>query len=136
MQLSRMLKPETYLRSVLLACGAAYFVFAAAVQYNDPDPLHWMLLYLLSAILCGLAFFHRTPGPAIYLTAGMAVTEMAITVGGFIDWLRYGSENVLTAQMTSARPYIELTREFFGAAISLVVMLLLARFARKNTSRT
>ena len=135
MQLSRMPEIKIYLRPILLTCGAAYFAFAAAVQYNDPDPLHWMLLYFLSAILCAIALFHRTPVPAIYITAGMAITEMAITAGGFVDWLRFGNENVLTAQMTAAKPYIELTREFFGAAISLAVMLLLARLGRKNASR-
>jgi hypothetical protein len=30
------------------------FLFAAVVQYNDPDPLPWLLIYGFSAILCGL----------------------------------------------------------------------------------
>lgn len=30
------------------------FLFAAVVQYNDPDPIPWMLVYGFSAIICGL----------------------------------------------------------------------------------
>jgi hypothetical protein len=28
------------------------FVASAAVQYNDPDPIPWMLLYMAAAALC------------------------------------------------------------------------------------
>jgi hypothetical protein len=122
-----MLALRSYLRAALLFLFAAYFVFAGAVQYNDPDPLHWMLLYFLSAILCVLHVFGRAKTALLYLTAGMAVCEMAITAGGLLDWLRLGTENVLTTQMSATKPYIELTREFLGAVISLIVMLLLAR---------
>jgi hypothetical protein len=31
---------------------AALFMFGVIVQYNDPDPLIWMLIYLAPALLC------------------------------------------------------------------------------------
>ncbi len=31
------------------------FVFSAAVQVNDPDPVLWVAIYLLAAVICGLA---------------------------------------------------------------------------------
>ena len=34
---------------------AALFIFGVIVQYNDPDPLVWMLIYLAPAILCIVA---------------------------------------------------------------------------------
>jgi hypothetical protein len=40
---------------------AALFTFAAAVQYNDPDPLRWMAVYGLAAVACVLAVTGRLP---------------------------------------------------------------------------
>lgn len=38
---------------------AALFLFAAAVQYNDPDPLRWMAVYGLAALACVLSLRRR-----------------------------------------------------------------------------
>ena len=40
---------------------AVLFAFAAAVQYNDPDPLQWMAMYGLAMLACGLALAGRLP---------------------------------------------------------------------------
>lgn len=100
-----------------------YFLFAAAVQYNDPDPIHWMLLYLTSAVCCVLAALGKDRQGLIYALIGMAVIEMAMTGDGFLAWLRVGQENLITAKMTAEKPYIELGREFLGALISFAVAL-------------
>jgi hypothetical protein len=34
---------------------AAFFVFSVVVQYNDPDPIRWMLIYGAAALLSGWA---------------------------------------------------------------------------------
>lgn len=98
-----------------------YFLFAAAVQYNDPDPIHWMLLYLASAVCCILAALGKDRPALLYVVMGMAIIEMAMTGDGFVTWLRVGKENLITAKMTAEKPYIELGREFLGALISLTV---------------
>lgn len=108
----------------------AYFLFAAAVQYNDPDPVHWMLLYLTSAVACLFAILDRDRLPLLYALIGMAIIEMAITGEGFVTWLRVGKENLITAKMSAEKPYIELGREFLGATISLAVAMWQARRAR------
>ncbi|WP_210410019.1 transmembrane 220 family protein [Leptospira langatensis] len=106
--------------SILLA---AYFVLAAGLQYNDPDPLHWMLLYLTSALTCVLAAIRKDSLPLIYASIGMASIEIAITADGFFTWLKAGNENLIVAKMSAEKPYIELGREFLGAMISLVVAI-------------
>jgi hypothetical protein len=40
---------------VMTAC----FLFSVAVQYNDPDPIRWMLIYGLAALGCILKLRHR-----------------------------------------------------------------------------
>ena len=109
-----------------------YFLFAAAVQYNDPDPVHWMLLYLASAVACIMALLQRDRLPLLYMLIGMAVIEMAITGEGFVTWFRVGTENLITTKMSAEKPYIELGREFLGAGISLAVAVWLVLRQRRR----
>jgi hypothetical protein len=48
--------------TVRIACGAfaLLFVFGAVVQWNDPDPLRWMVAYAAVASLSAAAAFGRT----------------------------------------------------------------------------
>lgn len=108
-----------------------YFLFAAAVQYNDPDPVHWMLLYLTSAACCALAAMGKDKPALLYALIGMAVIEMAMTGDGFLTWLRFGKENLITTKMTAEKPYIELGREFLGVLISFAVALWQIRRLRR-----
>ncbi|EMJ99917.1 transmembrane 220 family protein [Leptospira sp. WS58.C1] len=114
---------------------AAYFIFAGAVQYNDPDPIHWMLLYFTSSFACVLAALEKDKLPLLYTIIGMAGIEIAATIDGFFDWLRMGNENLITAKMTDEKPYIELGREFLGALISLIVIVWLWYRKRPNHSK-
>ena len=36
------------------------FLFSIAVQYNDPDPVRWMLIYGAAAVACILEMLRRT----------------------------------------------------------------------------
>ena len=54
--------------------AAAVFLLSAAVQLNDPDPLRWVILYTVAALLAaaaplGRAGFRRASG-ALALLAG------------------------------------------------------------------
>jgi len=51
----------------------ALFLFAAILQYNDPDPIRWMAVYGLAAAACLLALFGRlwTPPLALLALAGL-----------------------------------------------------------------
>ena len=46
------------------------FVYAAVVQYNDPDPIGWMLLYALAAVAVGASVtMHLPPSLPLGLAA-------------------------------------------------------------------
>ncbi len=123
-----------YIRKLGLVLLAAYFLLAAALQYNDRDPLHWILLYASSSLLCAAALMRRRINTLAWIITGMALTEMSITADGLMQWLRSGGENILTTQMSAAKPYIELTREFLGALISFAVALVLLRSQRGQST--
>ncbi|MFZ5627743.1 MAG: transmembrane 220 family protein [Spirochaetota bacterium] len=120
-----------YFRLFFLALAAAYLLFAAAVQYNDPDPLHWMALYGLTAFCCFAALAGRRWTWLLWMLLGMSLTEMLITADGLRAWLALGSQNLLTTPMSAGRPWIEQSREFLGAAINLGIVGYLLRGARR-----
>lgn len=60
--------------------GAALFLYAAAVQYNDPDALSWMLLYGAAAAFCALAVSGRAP-PLATGTFGVSCLVLAYLSG-------------------------------------------------------
>jgi hypothetical protein len=61
---------------------AALFAFGVIVQYNDPDSLIWMLIYLAPAILCIGAAARRS----VPLWAASGVAAVALLWG--LVWSR------------------------------------------------
>lgn len=63
----------------------AAFLFSVAVQYNDPDPIRWMLIYGLAAIACILQLRGRLPWqlPAVLgvIAFGWAVSIAPRAIG-------------------------------------------------------
>ncbi len=100
-----------------------YVVFTI-VQWNDPDPLFWMLIYGLAAVLILLNLFgwHSRLILGVCITAGVL---LSITyIGGVIDYFAADDLGAIADQMHYDRPYIELTREFFGLWIALGGLIL------------
>lgn len=98
----------------------AYFVFAAVVYYNDPEPVHWMLFYFVCALCCLLTVLRKDSLGLLYIAMGMGVIEMASTADALVAVLRETSESV------NSKPFAVLRRDFFGAAISIMVCACLA----------
>lgn len=63
---------------------ALLFAFAAALQYNDPDPIRWMAIYGAACVLSLLSAFVRRILPATVLTVGLVAVVWAawIALGG------------------------------------------------------
>jgi Transmembrane family 220, helix len=58
---------------------AALFLFAVAVQYNDPDPIRWMLIYAAACAICVVA---ATRGAA---PRWAVIVILALALGWAID---------------------------------------------------
>ncbi|MBI1225055.1 MAG: hypothetical protein GC192_07430 [Bacteroidetes bacterium] len=98
------------------------FILFAAVQYNDPDPIHWMALYLFVAAVCGFAAFGKFNKYVLWVGIAICVVWLAFTTHDFIDWIRLGEPSIVS-EMKATEPHVELTREFFGVLICLVVLI-------------
>ena len=99
------------------------FLVAVAVQYNDPDPIRWMTIYGLAALICGLALAGRLPRlvPALIgLTALIWVATIAPRVVG-----RVSVGDLLESYAMKSEP-VEEAREMGGLLLVTVWTGLLA----------
>jgi Transmembrane family 220, helix len=107
------------------------FMFSAAVQLNDPDPLVWMGIYGAAAVVCGLEIQRRAP-----VWAPLAVAVIALVWAGS---LYYRASDVpvssLFAQWEMRDLRIEEAREMYGLTIVAVWMIVIVgvRWARART---
>ena len=92
---------------------ATIFLLFAAVQYNDPDPAQWMLLYGGVAVHFALAALGRLYRPAVWVWLAVAAVWAATLAPDFINWLRMGMPSIVQT-MKAETPWVELAREFLG----------------------
>lgn len=101
---------------------AAMLAVIAALQFNDPDPVYWVAVYGLAALVpLAQAFGGRAPFLAA-LTMGMIVSGMIYASGGFFDYLQAGKYASITGPMGRGARYVEPAREFLGLLIALLVV--------------
>ncbi len=115
------------------------FVFAAAVQYNDPDPYIWMPLYLYGAFLCYRAIQRKKYKPVLYII-GLAVylsyaVYLFLDNNGVLSWAKeHNAENIVQS-MKATKPWIEETREFFGLLLLIIALVSNMIWLRKQRNR-
>jgi len=100
---------------------AVLFFLCAGLQYNDPDPLPWMLAYSIVATLCALAAFG---GYFKWITVGVIVALaiwMFALLPGVIGWVSDGMPSI-AGSMKAETPYIEETREFGGLLLAIAAL--------------
>ncbi|MGH9341091.1 MAG: transmembrane 220 family protein [Acidobacteriota bacterium] len=99
-------------------------LLAVAVQYNDPDPGRWVVMYGLAGLVSlahGRLKAACVAAPAILGAVALAwALYLAATTGGYVN----GSE--LLGSMDPRRPEIEENREMIGLAIVAIWMAVLA----------
>ncbi|GAB3203167.1 membrane-bound ClpP family serine protease [Pontibacter aydingkolensis] len=114
------------LKKILAILLGLAFLSFVAVQYNDPDPLVWMLIYGFAAIICFLAAFNRAPHTLLWITAILFIT------GGIYMWPeKYEGLSVGGGDIRN----IEEARESLGLfLIALVYMsfILLDKYTARN----
>ena len=97
------------------------FILFALVQLNDPDPLLWMAMYLIPAVI-SFAFTHRKISSKVILILGVLFLLGSIYLfpPSFTDWIT-AEEKSKSLNMTL--PGIEEARESMGLFICFLAML-------------
>lgn len=91
----------------------------AALQWNDPDPWIWILMYLATAmtpILYGLKSLPRWMPLTLTLVLLIA---FGLSMPAVIDWAKDGCPSIYDS-MKAETPYVETVREALGIAICLL----------------
>ena len=113
---------------------ALLFLFGAAVQYNDPDPLQWMAIYVAAAVACTLAASGHLRWWFAALVALVAFVWAATLAPRAFP-------NVGIAEMFGAwemaNTRIEEGREMYGLLLIAIYMIVLAllQLRRRHASR-
>ncbi|MEY3436696.1 MAG: hypothetical protein RL335_1152 [Bacteroidota bacterium] len=102
---------------------AVLFVLFAALQFNDPDPYFWIMLYLYAAYLC-VNRFRGKYQPRAYALAILVYTTYAVYLffdkNGVLSWLTNHHAESLVTTMKAEKPWIEESREFGGLMIIII----------------
>jgi asparagine N-glycosylation enzyme membrane subunit Stt3 len=103
------------------------FLLFAIVQWNDPDPLIWMIFYgVMSLIYILLALGKKF---AFYLSVLMlivSVVYMGFILPEIIKWIKDGMPSIVQS-MKATIPSIEYTREFLGLLLCLIACIWVIR---------
>ena len=98
------------------------FLSFAAFQYNDPDPLIWMTIYLIAAVLSFAAGFGRVSNSVLSVAC-------VLYIAGVIYWWPERFEGVGDSMRDAATGAllvnVEEGRESLGMAICAAAMLIL-----------
>ena len=112
---------------------ALLFFFGAFVQYNDPDPLRWMAIYLGASIACALAALRRGR-QALTLAAVVGAAALvwgALLAPGVLGVVQPG-ELVGAWEMKDAA--VETGREMYGLFIIAGWMVVIVVTERRRLS--
>jgi fatty acid desaturase len=98
--------------------AAILFAYSAVLQFNDPDPIRWILLYASVAMLSAASIFVSVP-PSIFIGFACLAGLWAAT---------------LLPDVVSARSFTgtEVERELAGLFLVSVTSLLLWRFGDRG----
>ncbi|MFT6865922.1 MAG: hypothetical protein ACJA08_000748 [Cyclobacteriaceae bacterium] len=119
-------------RTIHIILAILFFLFAA-VQYNDPDPLLWMLIYGSVAMIAMLKIYLRQINYRPLITTLMIIILMysLFYIPVFIDFIANPDKADLLGKMKVNKPWIEGTREFLGLLIAAGALL----YMRKNPAK-
>ncbi|RED95595.1 transmembrane 220 family protein [Marinoscillum furvescens] len=100
---------------------AGVFALFAALQLNDPDPLLWVLLYGVVAVVAVLKVFlvQISLKPLITTFIVIFLVYAATYVPSFLDFLDSSNKGDLVGKMKASTPWIEGTRELLGLLIAV-----------------
>lgn len=115
-------------KAIHFTLAAVFFLFAA-VQYNDPDPLMWMLIYGSVGIIAFLKVYLRQVnfGPLIVTLLVIISMYALVYIPVFIDFLGNPDKADLLGKMKVNKPWIEGTREFLGLLITIAALVYLRK---------
>jgi len=102
---------------------AVLFLGFAALQYNDPDPLVWISIYMAMVVVCVLAVKQRHYKFLSIALVLVYVGYATLLSPSVLIWWQSVDRSQLFDEFAKMQfLYIEETREFLGLMICLAVL--------------
>ena len=120
------------LERAVSAVLALLYLFSAAVQYNDPDPVRWMAIYLAAAVVCAAhALRPMTAVPGAIVAAAALIWALIWTPDALKTLPSFGD----ATKFQMMAPGVEEVRELLGLLIVVAGTGGLALRARLRSRR-
>jgi hypothetical protein len=104
---------------------AIMFLGFAFLQLNDPDPIHWILIYGAMAVVCIMAAFGRYYKIPMIVLAVLYIGYSIVFIPGVKEWMAQEDRSALFDDVAKMEHlYIEESREFLGLMICVAVLAL------------
>ena len=110
--------------NILFALTGLVFAY---LQFNDPDPYIWVPIYLLVALIAGMAAFGKFNKLLIWIAIIIFTASCLYEIPYLVEWLSQHNEDNLLHDMQDDKPWIEHSREFGGLFISLMMILIIRK---------
>lgn len=104
---------------------AALFFLFAYFQLNDPDPILWVAIYGMTAILFLLSGLGKSYPGIDLIMLGACLHGLIRTAPGLWDYITNQDGYTIMQGMSYDKPYIEETREFGGLLIAAIALYFL-----------
>ncbi len=113
-------------KNLYFTVSGIFFLFAI-LQWNDPDPLIWMLFYgVMSLIYVLLALGKKITYYLSVLMLISCIINMFIILPEISKWINDGMPSIVQS-MKATIPSIEYTREFLGLLLCLIACIWVVR---------
>lgn len=113
-------------RVLAMALGLCFIGFAI-VQYNDPDAVVWILIYMVAAVLSFAAAFNKVNGAILAIACILYAAGVVYCWPEQFEGVSDSMRNATTGRLI---PNVEEGRESLGLAICSASMLILFVFTR------
>jgi len=115
---------------------AVLFLLFVIVQFNDPDPLLWILIYGSMVIVSVMSIKNRYPTRFMVVMAAGFLIMTILYFDGFAEWLGSPDRTLLFDDLAKMQfRYIEEAREFLGLLICLGVLLFYFYLSRRQEDK-
>ena len=112
---------------------AVMFLVFAYLQLNDPDPIVWIPIYGVMAIICVLAMFQYYPRAVLFSLVIFYTLYSFFYIPGVKEWLAQDDKSQLFSNVAKMEhPFIKESREFLGLMINVAVLVVYLIMSRKK----
>ena len=108
---------------------AILFILFAVVQYNDPDPWIWIVIYGVVAMVSFFQWMKKISDKVLLLLSVALFVATLSYVPEIVGWAENGFPNI-AGEMKTENPHIELVRETLGLTIASASLFYLYRISK------